>query len=46
MPYLSTPLGIAIEHMQTYYSLEIILFGLVGAVLGPLLAVKDERPNS
>ena len=31
---------------QVFCSLELILFGLVGAVMGRLMAGKDERPNS
>jgi hypothetical protein len=45
LPYLWTPRGIETSHAQVFYSLDIILFGLLGAVLGRLLAVKDERPN-
>jgi hypothetical protein len=47
-PYINTPLfgmGSWIEYEQVSHSLGIILFGLVGAALGHLLAVKDERPN-
>jgi hypothetical protein len=32
-------------YLNISHSLAVILFGLVGAVLGRLLAVKDERPN-
>jgi hypothetical protein len=34
------------EVYQVAQSLGIILFGLVGAVVGRLIAVRDERPNS
>jgi hypothetical protein len=33
------------EYEQVSHSLGIILFGLVGAVLGRLVAVKDDRPE-
>jgi len=50
LPYLhgSTPLGFidyGFGFARTFYSLEIIFFGLVGAVVGQLLAVKDDRAN-
>jgi hypothetical protein len=42
-----TPGGLSLfPYDQVSHSLGIILFGLIGAVLGRLLAVKDERPNS
>jgi hypothetical protein len=34
-----------LEYDQVSHSLGIIVFGLVGAVLGRLLAVKDDRAN-
>jgi hypothetical protein len=34
------------QYWQVSHSLGIILFGLVGAVLGRLMVVKDERPNA
>jgi hypothetical protein len=33
------------SYEQVSYSLGVVLFGLVGAVVGRLLAAKDERPN-
>jgi hypothetical protein len=44
-PYLAPPSGFDHVHDQVIYSLQIILFGLVGAIVGRLVAVKDERPN-
>jgi hypothetical protein len=35
-----------IAYTQTCLSLEAILLGLVGAILGHLVAVKDDRPES
>ena len=35
-----------IAYTQICHSLDVILLGLVGAVLGHLVAVKDDRPNS
>ena len=35
--------GYTFDDAGTYFSLEIIFFGSVGAVVGQLLAVKDER---
>jgi len=45
LPYLTTPRGFDFSYPQIFYSMEIILFGLVGAVVGRLMAVEDERPN-
>jgi hypothetical protein len=44
--YLAPSRGLGPEDAQVFCSLETILFGLAGAVLGSLLAVKDERLNS
>jgi hypothetical protein len=35
-----------IHYLQISHSLGVILFGLVGAIVGRLMAGKDERPNS
>jgi hypothetical protein len=35
-----------IAYAQTCLSLEVVLLGLAGAVLGHLVAVKDDRPGS
>jgi hypothetical protein len=44
--YPSAPGGTdPLSHEQVSHSLGIILFGLVGAVLGRLLVVKDDRPD-
>jgi hypothetical protein len=40
------PRGFDIPHAQVFYSLEIILFGLVGSIVGSFLVVKDEQPNT
>jgi hypothetical protein len=45
MRYLS-PGGFDIPHAQVIYSLEIILFGLIGSIVGRFLVVKNEEPNS
>ena len=45
LPYLLTPAGFTTYHVQVIISLDIILFGFVGAILGRLIAGKDERPN-
>jgi hypothetical protein len=45
LPYLLAPAGFTEFHVQVFSSLEIILFGLVGAILGRLLAEKDDRPD-
>ncbi len=42
---LSLSGGSWVQYDQISHSLGIILFGLVGAVLARLLAVKDDRPN-
>jgi hypothetical protein len=43
---LDAPLGIAPHHYsQVSHSLAIIVFGLIGAVVGRLVAVKDDRPK-
>jgi hypothetical protein len=34
-----------IPYEQVSFSMGIILFGLVGAILGRVIATKDERPN-
>jgi hypothetical protein len=34
-----------IAYVQTCYSLDVILLGLVAAALGHFVAVKDDRPN-
>jgi hypothetical protein len=44
--YLSTPGGPHNYPAQVCHSLEIILFGLLGTVLGRLMAPKDERPST
>lgn len=44
-PYIEPPSGFQPEHDQVIYSLQLILFSLVGAVVGHLVAVKDDRPN-
>jgi hypothetical protein len=47
LPYLFTPAGgFSSDHTQVFLSLDIILFGLVGALVGRIMAGKDERPNS
>jgi hypothetical protein len=45
LPYLLTPAGFTEFHVQVFLSLDIILFGLIGAILGRLIAGKDERPT-
>ena len=44
-PYIRPPSGFDYVHDQVIYSLQLILFGLVGAVVGRVVAVKDEQPN-
>jgi hypothetical protein len=44
-PYIQPPSGFQPEHDQVLYSLQLILFSLVGAVVGRLVAVKGDRPN-
>jgi hypothetical protein len=46
LPYLVTPVGLASFRVQVFLSLDIIVFGSVGAIVGRLMAGKDERPNS
>ena len=43
---MATGGGALIAYTQTCLALEAILLGLVGAVLGYLVAVEDDRPNS
>jgi hypothetical protein len=44
-PYLEPRSGFGEVHDQVTHSLQLILFGLVGAVVGRLVAVKDDRPS-
>jgi hypothetical protein len=44
--YLSTPGGLDNYPAQVCHSLQIILFGLLGTVLGRLMALNDERPSA
>jgi hypothetical protein len=46
LQYLSTPGVIDNTPAQVCHSLEIILFGLVGTVLGRLMAPTDERQSA
>ena len=39
------PRGYSPDHARVLASLEIILFGLVGAIVGRLMAGRDEPPN-
>jgi hypothetical protein len=43
-PYIEPPSGFLVEHDQVIYSLQLILFSLVGTVVGRLVAVKDDQP--
>ena len=45
MPYLMPPGGFTSFQAQVFISLDIIHFGLIGAIVGRLMAGKDERPN-
>src|SRR4051812_12295962 len=38
LPYLLTPAGITLSKMHIFSSLDVILFGLVGAIVGRLMA--------
>jgi hypothetical protein len=40
-----SPGGISTDHVQVFHSLEIIFFGLVGAIVGRLMAPRNEQPN-
>jgi hypothetical protein len=44
--YLVPARGLGYADAQIFGSLEVVLFGLVGAVVGHLLAAEDERPSS
>lgn len=47
LPYLSRPTGFIVPYYaQVFISLEIILCGFIGAIVGRLIAEKDKRPNS
>src|SRR5262249_7985959 len=46
LSYFMPPGGFTWYQIQIFISLDIILFGLVGAIVGRLMARKDERPNS
>jgi len=43
--YIQPKSGDSISFMSVCYSLEIILFGIVGAVFGRLVAPRDDLPN-
>jgi hypothetical protein len=45
LPYIANPQGISEYQIKVFVSLEIILFGLIGAVVGRLLAATDDRQN-
>ena len=43
--FLTFPRGYSPDHARVLASLEIILFGLVGAIVGRLMAGRGEQPN-
>ena len=45
MQYLPINQSLGQVDAQVFGSLEIILYGLVGAIMGRLLAAKEERSN-
>jgi hypothetical protein len=45
MQYLPINQSFGQEDAQVFCSLEIILYGLVGAIMGRLLAAKEEQSN-
>jgi hypothetical protein len=45
LPYFSSSRGFDGHHAQVFFSLEIILFGLIGSVVGSLMARWNERAN-
>jgi hypothetical protein len=46
LPYFLPPGGYTSFHAQVFLSLDIIVFGWIGALLGRLIAVREERSNS
>lgn len=45
LPYFLPPGGYTSFHAQVFLSLDIIVFGWIGAILCRLITGKDERPN-
>jgi hypothetical protein len=43
LPYIANAQGISEYQIKVFVSLEIVLFGLIGAVVGCLLAATDDR---